>query len=132
MLIKYRQEMGFSATRVSSKRKKWVRTKTNRNKIFFGCVSVCLVKPKSKISFLFRTYIETTETNRTLSTQTETNRNNHKFTETYQNMLSIKLFRLVFCLFRFNPNTGTRCFGIEFKTTETNCFETNRNNIKFL
>ncbi len=28
-------------------------------------------------------------------------------------MLSFKLFRLIFCLFRFNRNTETRCFGIE-------------------
>ena len=25
------------------------------------------------------------------------------------------LFRLIFCLFRFNQNTETRCFGIEAK-----------------
>jgi hypothetical protein len=30
-------------------------------------------------------------------------------------MLSIKLFRLLFCLFRFNQNTETLCFGIEAK-----------------
>jgi hypothetical protein len=30
-------------------------------------------------------------------------------------MLSIKLFRLVFCLFRFNQNIETLCFGIEVK-----------------
>jgi hypothetical protein len=41
-------------------------------------------------------------------------------------MLSIKLFRLVY----FNRNIKTRCFGIEFETTETNCFKTNRNNPK--
>ncbi len=28
-------------------------------------------------------------------------------------MLPIKLFRLVFCLFRFNRNIETLCFGIE-------------------
>jgi hypothetical protein len=32
----------------------------------------------------------------------ETNRNNPKFSEKYQNMLSVKLLRLVFCLFWFN------------------------------
>ncbi len=45
--------------RVSSKRKKkkfLVRTETNRNKICFGCVSVCFVKPKTKIFGLLRCY----------------------------------------------------------------------------
>ncbi len=46
----------------------------------------------------------------------KTNRNNPKFFEKkYQNMLSIKLFRLLFCLFRFSRNTETLCFGIEAK-----------------
>ncbi len=52
----------------------------------------------------------------------QTFRNKPKQTETtlnfmikYQNMHSIKLFRLLFCLFRFNPNTETLCFGIEAK-----------------
>jgi hypothetical protein len=30
-------------------------------------------------------------------------------------MLSVKLFWLVFCLFRFNQNIETLCFGIEAK-----------------
>jgi hypothetical protein len=30
-------------------------------------------------------------------------------------MLSIKMFWLVFCLFRFNRNIETLCFGIEVK-----------------
>jgi hypothetical protein len=30
-------------------------------------------------------------------------------------MLSMKLFGLVFCLFWFNQNTETLCFGIEVK-----------------
>jgi hypothetical protein len=33
-------------------------------------------------------------------------------------MLPIKLFRLVFCLFRFNRNIKTLCFGIEAKQTK--------------
>ncbi len=50
----------------------------NRNKkIFFSLFRVVSV---------FQNYIETTETNRTV-----TNRNNLKFSEKYQNMLSIKL-----------------------------------------
>ncbi len=79
---------------------------------------------------LGRTYIETTETNRTVSNQTETNWNNPKLSEKYLNMLSIKLFRFVFCLCRFNRNIKTRCFGIELETTETNCFKTNQNKPK--
>ncbi len=97
---------------------------------------------------MFQTYIETTETNRTVSKQTETTlnfpknietsnlsvseknrknrnelfRNKPKQTETTlnflkkdQNMLSITLFRLLACLFQFNRNTETLCFGIEPK-----------------
>jgi hypothetical protein len=45
----------------------------------------------------------------------ETNRYNPKFSLKHQNMLAIKLFRLVFCLFRFNRNIETLCFGIEAK-----------------
>ncbi len=45
----------------------------------------------------------------------EASRNNPKFSEKYLNMLSIKLFWLVFCLFRFNRNIETLCFGIEPK-----------------
>jgi hypothetical protein len=33
-------------------------------------------------------------------------------------MLPIKLFRLVFCLFRFNQNIEILCFGIEAKQPE--------------
>jgi hypothetical protein len=37
-------------------------------------------------------------------------------------MLPIKLFRLVFCLFRFKRNIETLCFGIEAQTS-FDCFE---------
>ncbi len=82
-------------------------------------VLVCFVKPKTNIFGLFRfvsmfrTYIETFETNRTVSKKNETNRN--KIFKKKLNMLSIKLFRLVFCLFRFNRNIETLYFGIEAK-----------------
>jgi hypothetical protein len=49
-------------------------------------------------------------------------------------MLSIKLFRLVFCLFRFDQNIETLCFGIESKQTKQTVSKqtkTNRNNPKF-
>ncbi len=99
-----------------NKKKLLVRTETRSVSVAFRFVSV------------FRTYIETTQTNRTVTNQTESN---PKFSEKYQNMLSKKkLFRLVFCLFRFNRNIKTRCFGLEFETTETNCFETNQNKLK--
>jgi hypothetical protein len=44
-----------SIGRVSLKqtKKMWVRTETNRSKICFICVSVCFVKPKTKISVCF-------------------------------------------------------------------------------
>jgi hypothetical protein len=45
----------------------------------------------------------------------ETNQNNHKFSEKYPNMLSFKLFWLVFYLFWFNRNIETLSFGIEAK-----------------
>jgi hypothetical protein len=39
-------------------------------------------------------------------------------------MFSIKLFRLVFCLFRFNRNIETLCFHIELKQTVSKQTET--------
>jgi hypothetical protein len=66
--------------------------------------------------------------------QTETNQNNSKFSQKYQNMLSIKLFWLVFCLFQFSRNIKTLCFGIEWKQpkqTVSKQTKTNRNNPKF-
>jgi hypothetical protein len=80
------RERGYGLlTRVSSKRTKQIsgRTETNRNKICFGCVSVCFVNQKQKIRFVsvFRTYIETTETNKTVSKQTEITQNFRKYTK---------------------------------------------------
>ncbi len=71
------------------------------------------MKPKVKIFrfvSVFRTYIETTKTNRTVSKQAETTL---YFLKKYPNMLSIKLFRLLFCLFQFNQNPKTFCFSIK-------------------
>jgi hypothetical protein len=81
---------------------------------------------------VFRTYIETTETNRTVSKQTETTLS---FLKNTKKKLSIKLFLLVFCLFRFNRNIETLCFGIEPKQpkqTVSKQTKTNRNNPKFV
>jgi hypothetical protein len=64
----------------------------------------------------------------------KTNRNNPKSSENYQNMLSIKLFRLFFCLFRFNRQNSLFCFGIDVrqpKLTVLKQTKTNRNNPKF-
>jgi hypothetical protein len=44
-----------------------------------------------------------------------TNRNNPKCSEKYPNILSFKLFDWVSCLFQFNRNIETLCFGIEAK-----------------
>ncbi len=55
-----------------------VRTETNRNKICFAFVSVCFVKPQIFFFWfvsVIRTFIETTETNRTVSKRTETIQN---------------------------------------------------------
>ncbi len=102
-------------------------------------VSVCFVKPKTKKFGLFRfvsvfqtfqIYIETIETSRTFSKQTETTLNFHK---KHQNMLSIKLFRLVFCMFQFTQNIKTLCFGIEAKQPEQTILKQtkpNRKNLK--
>jgi hypothetical protein len=46
---------------------------------------------------------------------TEINRNKPKISEKYPNILSFKLFGWVFCLFLFNRNIETLCFGIEAK-----------------
>ncbi len=111
---KYHVLAGQSQLTSKQTKKISVRTETNRNKICFGFVSVCFMKPKTKnfrlfrFVSVFRTYIKTTETNRTVSKQTETNRKNPKFSES---MLSIKLFWLGFCLFWFTRNIETLCFG---------------------
>jgi hypothetical protein len=91
------------ATRVSLKATTKI-VGSNWNKICFGC----FVKPKTKDFGLFRCF-------EPILKQTETNRNNPKFSEKYQNMISIKLFRLLVCLFWFNQNTETLCFGVEPK-----------------
>ncbi len=102
--------------RVSSKqtnKKISVRTETKWNKICFGLFRKTKNKKILFVLFCFgvSTYIETTETTALF----ETNRNNPKFSEKNQNMLSNNLFQLFFCLFVFNRNIKTFCFGIEVK-----------------
>jgi hypothetical protein len=83
--VKWYISVPFYPTRVSSKQKN-KKYGSNRNKpkppqICFGCVSVCFVNPITKnfclfrLVSVFRTYKETTETNRTVSKQTETTLN---------------------------------------------------------
>ncbi len=108
------------ASRVSSKQTKinFVRTETNRNKICFAFVSVCFVKPKTKIFGLFRCFEPISKQPKQTGlfrNKLQTNRNNPTFSEKYPNILSFKLFGWVFCLFRFNRNIETLCFGIEAK-----------------
>jgi hypothetical protein len=45
-------------------------------------------------------------------------------------MLSIKLFRLVFCLFWFYRNIETLCFGIEAKQPKQNILKQTKENRK--
>ncbi len=89
-------------TRVSSKQTK-INFGSNRNKpkqdLFCVCFGLFHETKNKTFRFVsvFRTYIETTETNRSVSHQTETNRNNPKFSVKYPNILSFKLFGCVFC-----------------------------------
>jgi hypothetical protein len=70
--------------------------------------------------------IEAKQPKQTISKQTKINQKNQEKnnnSEKYQNILHIKLFWLVFCLFRFNLNLKNLCFGIEAKQPkQTFCF----------
>jgi hypothetical protein len=119
---------------VSLKRKIFFGSNLNKPKqdLFRLCFGLFRETKKLKISVcfgLFQTYIETFETNRTVLKQTKTTLNFLK--KTKQNMLSIKLFRLIFCLFRFIQTIGTLCFGIDAKQLRNQLFGNNRNNPKF-
>jgi hypothetical protein len=73
---------------------------SNRNKpkqdLFRVCFGLFRETKNKKFRFVsvFRTYIETTETKRSVSHQNETNRNNPKFSEKYPNILYSLLNRL--------------------------------------
>ncbi len=62
----------------------------------------------------------------------ETNRNSPKFSEKYPNMLSFKLFGLIFCLFRFNWNIENLCFGIEAKQQKQTVLKQTEKNLQKL
>jgi hypothetical protein len=108
---------------------------SNRNKPkqdLFRVVSVCFVKPKTKNFGLFWCFnLYQNKWNK--QNCFETNRNNPKFSEKYQNMLSVKLFQSVFCLFQFNQNIKTLCFGIEPKQPKQTVLKKRKkqNNPKF-
>ncbi len=97
-----------------------VRTEANRNSICFGCFSVCFAKAKNiffRFVSVFRTSIETTETNRIFSKQTETNLKNLQKTFSIGGVLKTVNF-----FFRFEPklNLFQLFFGLLFR--ETNKF----------
>ncbi len=123
-------------SRVSSKQTK-EKFGSNRNKPKQDLFPVCFGlfrRPKTKNFGSFRCFESIYRNNWNKQNCLETNRNNPKFSEKYQNMLSIKLFRLVFCLFRFNRNIKTFSFSIEpkqLKKTVLKQIKTKRNNPKF-
>jgi hypothetical protein len=69
-------------------------------------VSVSFVNQKQKFLFVsaFFGVSNLYRNNRNKQNCFEKKRNNPKFSEKYQNMLSFKLFPLVFCMFWFNRN----------------------------
>ncbi len=114
------------ASRLSSKQTKKVPvwTEINRNKICFGCVSVCSWNQKLNYSVCLSFFWcfkhiskqpKQTELFWNKPKQTKTTLSFLKNTNMW-NMLSI-------CLFRFNRNTEILCFGLS-KTTETDGAET--------
>ncbi len=111
-------------TRVSSKQikqsfgSKRNTTKQDLFRLYFGLF--CYTKNKEFFLLgLFRGFEPTVyRNNRNKQNCFETNQNNPKFYEKCQNnenMLPVKLFQLVFCLFWFNQSVETLCFGIEAK-----------------
>ncbi len=100
-------------TRVSSKQTK-INFGSNLNKpkqdLFRVCFGLFRETKNKTFRFVsvFRTYIETTETNRSVSHQTQTNLNNLKFYEKYPNILSFKLFGWVFCFETNRKNEKTK------------------------
>ncbi len=119
-----------------------VRTETNQNNIFYGCVSVCFGEPKTKnvglfrFILLFRTYIKTTK-KRPVSNQTETTLNflknaqicslsncldgllfhkNYKFSEKVSKYAPYQTVAVGLCLFRMKH--WNSLFGIETKQTK--------------
>ncbi len=75
---------------------------------------------------MFQTYIETTETNRTVLKQTETNKKTLNFLKStlYQTVLVGVLF------VSDQSKHRNSQFRYRTETTEINCFETNRNKQK--
>ncbi len=87
----------------------------------FGLVFCLFRFNRNNETFCF--CIEAKQPKQNVLKQTEKNRKTGKtlhFLKKYQNMLSIKLFQLVFCLFRFNQNIRKSLFRYRSETTETN------------
>jgi hypothetical protein len=59
--------------------------------------------------------IEAKQTKQTFKTNQNTLKKTLRFQKKYQNMISIKLFWLLLCFFRFSRNTESLCLGIEAK-----------------
>ncbi len=117
--------------RVSSKQTKniSVRTKTNRNKICFGCVSVCFVKPEEKkFRFVLVCFGVSNLYWNNWNKQNcfKTNRNNPKFSEKYQICSLSNCFGWSFVCFG-SIETLKSLFRYR---TETNYFETNQSKPK--
>jgi hypothetical protein len=94
-----------------------VRTETNQNSICFGCFSVCFAKQKKFVRFVsvFRTGIETTETNRNFLNKPEKS----------PKLLSIRVFSKQLNFFGSNRNKPKlnlfRLFsGLFFRETNKN------------
>ncbi len=80
----------------------------------FGSSSVCFGSIKtSKLSVLVWKLNSRNKLFRKKPKQTKKTGKPQNFLKKYQNMLHIKLFRLVFCLFWFNRNIKHLCFRIE-------------------
>jgi hypothetical protein len=115
--------------RKKKKKKNSVRTKTNRIKICFGCVSICSLKPKTNNFSLFWFVLVcfgVSNLYRNKQNCFESNRNNPKFSEqTKICSLSKCLVSLLFVLVQLKHHNSL--FRYRSKTTETNFFETNQN-----
>jgi hypothetical protein len=87
-------------------------------RLLFFCF--CSIKTSKNLYF----GIEAKQPKQTISKQTKTNKQKpgktQNFLKKYQNMLHFKLFRLLFCLFRFNRNIQKSLIRYRSETTETN------------
>ncbi len=116
------------ADRVSSKQTK-INFGSNQNKICFEFVSVCFAKSKTKYFGVSNLYRKNQNKQNYFVKKPKQNETTLNFLKK-PNILSIKLFDWVYCLFRFNQNMETLCFGIEAKQPKQT-EEKNQKNPKF-